>query len=149
MTLRQSFRPLRPELDNFLFATVGDEIDGMPLSVISALTRVGLDPWEEAGRLSRLGSREAVEQLSRLIAELPGILRPLGESREIAGSLVKLLPKYDTDRASGPQVQIRTRYLKLSLPMPSPLWTVLFMLAAALLVSAIVHGRFPFGIGGP
>jgi hypothetical protein len=52
MTLRGSFRPLRPDLDRFLFATVEDEIDGIPLSVISALTRLGLDPWQEAGWLS-------------------------------------------------------------------------------------------------
>ena len=71
MTLRRSFRPLRPDLDRFLFAAVGDEIDGIPLSVISALTRLGLDPWQEAGRLSSLSNREAVEQLARLIAELP------------------------------------------------------------------------------
>jgi hypothetical protein len=51
MTLRQSFRPLQPDLDKLLFATVGDEIGGIPLSVISALTRLGLDPWQEAGRL--------------------------------------------------------------------------------------------------
>src|SRR5215467_11885938 len=85
MTLRGSFRPLRPDLDRFLFATVEDEIDGIPLSVISALTRLGLDPWQEAGRLSSLSNREAVEQLARLIAELPGLFRPLGEAREIAG----------------------------------------------------------------
>ena len=59
MTLRRSFRPLRPDLDKFLFATVGDEIDGIPLSMISALTRLGLDPWQEAGRLSSLSSTAA------------------------------------------------------------------------------------------
>jgi hypothetical protein len=58
--LRRSFRPLRPEFDKFLFATVGDEIDGIPISVVSALARLGLDPREEAGRLSSLGNREAV-----------------------------------------------------------------------------------------
>jgi len=83
MTLRRSFRPLRPDLDKFLFAAVGDEIDGIPLSMISALTRLGLDPWQEAGRLSSLSSREAVEQLARLIAEVPGIFRPLGEARRL------------------------------------------------------------------
>src|SRR6266446_2337840 len=109
MTLRRSFRPLRPDLDKFLFAAVGDEIDGIPLSMISALTRLGLDPWQESGRLSSLSSREAVEQLARLIAEIPGIFRPLGEAREIADGLVGLLPKYDNSRASAPQVQIRPR----------------------------------------
>src|SRR5205823_2743512 len=92
MTLRRSFRPLRPDLDKFLFAAVG-EIDGIPLSTISALTRLGLDPWQEAARLSSLPRREAVEQVARLIAEKPGIFRPLGEAREIADRRVGLLPK--------------------------------------------------------
>jgi hypothetical protein len=64
MTLRRSLRPLRPDLDKFLFATVGDEIDGIPLSVISVLARLGLDAWAEADRLSSLSTREAVEQLA-------------------------------------------------------------------------------------
>ena len=100
MTLRGSFRPLRPDLDKFLFAAVGDEIDGIPLSVISALSRLGLDPWQEAGRLSSLSNREAIEQLARLIAELPGRFRPLDEAREIADRLIQLLPRDDTDRGS-------------------------------------------------
>jgi len=79
MTLRRSFRPLRPDLDKFLFAAVEDEIGGIPLiiSMISAFTRLGLDPWQEAGRLSSLARREAVEQLAQLIAEIPGIFRPV------------------------------------------------------------------------
>jgi hypothetical protein len=149
MTLRRSFRPLRPDLDKFLFATVGDEIDGIPLSMISALTRLGLDPWQEAGRLSSLSSREAVEQLARLIAEIPGIFRPLGEAREIADRLVALLPKHDDSRASARQVQIRPRCSRPTLPQPSQFWVACFVLAAAVLVSVIVHGGFTFGIAIP
>jgi hypothetical protein len=143
MTLRGSFRPLRPDLDRFLFAAVGDEIDGIPLSVISALTRFGLDPWQEAGRLSSLSNREAVEQLARLIAELPGLFRPLDEAREIADRLIQLLPGHDTDRRSTPQVQIP------ALPRRSQPWVACLVLAAAVLVSAFLHGRLPFGIGSP
>ncbi len=149
MTLRRSFRPLRPDLDKFLFAAVGDEVDRIPLSVISALTRLGLDPWKEAGRLSSLSHREAVEQLARLIAELPGISGTLGEAREIAGPLVDLLPQHDTSPTSAPQVQIRPRYRRPALPWPSQFWVVCFVVAAAALVSALVHGGLPFGIGGP
>jgi hypothetical protein len=148
MSLRRPFRPLRPDLDEFLFATVGGETDGIPLSVISALTRLGLDPREEAGRLSSLSTGEAGEQLARLIAELPGLFRPLGEAREIATDLVKLLPACEASRASAPQVQIRPRYRIPTLPKPSQLWVICFVLGAAALVSAIAHGGFPFGIGG-
>ena len=149
MTLRRSFRPLRPDLDKFLFAAVGDEIDGIQLSMISALTRLGLDPRQEAHRLSSLSSREAVEQLARLIAEIPGIFRPLGEARKIADGLVALLPKHDDSRASARQVQIRPRYSRPTLPQPSQFWVACFVVAAAVLVSAIVHGGFMFGIGIP
>ena len=148
MSLRRPFRPLRPDLDEFLFATVGGEIDGMPLSVISALTRLGLDPREEAGRLSSLSAGEAGEQLARLIAELPGLFRPLGEAREIANGLVTLLPTREETRAAAPQVQIRPRYRIPTLPKPTQLWVICFVLGAAVLVSAIAHGGFPFGIGG-
>jgi hypothetical protein len=149
MTLCRSFYPLRPDLDKFLFAEVGDEIDGVPLSMISALTRLGLDPWQEAGRLSSLSRREAVEQLARLIAEIPGIFRPIGKAREIADGLVGLLPKHDDSRAATPQVQIRPRYSRPMLSQPSQFWLACAVLAAAVLVSAIAHGGFTFGIGIP
>src|SRR5881628_1971293 len=110
MTLRRPLRPLRPDLDQFLFATVGDEIDGIPLRVISVLTRLGLDPWKEADRLSSLSTPEAVEQLARLTAELPGMSRPLSEAREIADRLVGLLPQHDRHPTSAPQVQIGPRH---------------------------------------
>jgi hypothetical protein len=148
---RGSYRPLRPDLDKFLFAEVEDETDEMPLSVISALTRLGLDPWEEAGRLSSLRDREAVEQLARLIAELPGNSHPLREAREIASTLVPLLPNHNSSPTSALQVQIRPRYCKalLTLPKLSQFWVACFVLAAAAVVSALLHGGFPFGIGSP
>jgi len=143
---RGSFHPLRPDLDKFLFAEVEDETDEMPLSVISALTRLGLDPWEEAGRLSSLRNREAVEQLARLIAELPGNFHPLREAREIASTLVPLLPNHNSSPTSALQVQIRPRYCKalLTLPKLSQFWVACFVLAAAAVVSALLHGGFPF-----
>ena len=63
------------------------------MSVISVLTRLGLDPLS-------LSNREAIEQLALLIAELPGLFRPLGEAREIADRLIQLLPRHDSDRRS-------------------------------------------------
>jgi hypothetical protein len=148
MTLRGSYRPWRPDLDRFLSATVEDEIDGVPLSVVSALTRLGLDPWQEAGRLSSMSNREAIEQLARLIGELPGLFRPLGEAREIAGRLIQLLPRQDADRRPTPQVQILC-YLRPAPSRTSQLWVACLVLAAAVLVSAFLHGGLPFGIGSP
>jgi hypothetical protein len=147
MALRVSFQPLRPDLDNFLFAAVGAEQDGIPLSMLSALTRLGLDPWDEAGRLSSLSKREAVEQLARLIAELPGACRPLPEAREIAGALIERLPKYDSDRAA-PPVRARRRRRWPMMPRQSQFWMFCLVFGAAALFSIILHG-FPFGMGSP
>jgi hypothetical protein len=149
MTLRRPFRPLRPDWDKFLFSPIGDQINGIPVSVISALTRLGLDPWQEAGRISSLSRCEAVEQLARLIAEIPGMFRPHGEAREISDRLVGLLPKHDDSRAATPQVQIRPRYSRPTLPRSSQFWLACFVLAAAVLVSAIIYAGSLFGFGIP
>jgi len=139
MALRGSLRPADDDI--FPFTTVGDEIDGVPLSVISGLTRLGLDPWQEAERASSLSNREAIG--------LPGLFRPLGEARVSADRLIQLLPRHDTDRRSTPQVQIRLCYLRPALSRTSQLWVACFVLAAAVLVSAFLHGGLPFGIGSP
>lgn len=147
--LRRPFRPLRPELDKFLLAAVGPEVDGLPLSAISALARLGLDPREEAGRLSSLSAREAAEQLARLIVELPEQPRSLQEARVIAKGLVDLLPEHGPGRISAPQVPMRQLWRAAALPKRSPLWIACLVLAAAVLLSAVIHGGFPFGIGNP
>ena len=118
------------------------------MSVISALTRLGLDPWQEARQLS-LSNREAIEQLALLIAELPGLFRPLGEAREIAGRLIQLLPRHDADSRSTPQVQIRLCYLRPALSRRARHWVACLVLAAAVLVNAFAQGGLPFGIGSP
>jgi hypothetical protein len=151
MTLRESFRPLRPDLDNFLFAAVGEEQNGIPLSMVSALTRLGLDPWAEAGRLSSLGKREAVEQLARLIVGLPGTFRALAEAREIAGGLVERLPRYDSSSGFPPPSKLGRRRFHWpswpSLPRQSQFMVFCVVVAAAALVSIFLHGGFPFGTG--
>lgn len=149
MTLRRSFRPLRPDLDRFLFAQVGNEVEGVPLSVISALTRLGLDPWEEATRLSSFSEREAAEQLTRLLADLPGHPDHLRDTRQIAAGLVSLLPEGGSSSTRMPQIQIRPRFWAERFPKLSQLWVGCFVVAAAVLLSAVIHTGFPFGFGGP
>jgi hypothetical protein len=149
LTSRPPIRALRPDLDKFLFATVGEETNGIPLSVVSAFARLGVDPWEEAGRLSVLSRDEAAEQLARLIAETPGRSRALAEAREVARPLVVLLPNHDTAPRIASQIQIRPRYLKLAAALPTPYWIVGGVLTAAVLFSAIAHHGIIFGLGGP
>jgi hypothetical protein len=136
---------LRPDLDNFLFAEIGEEKDGIQLSMISVLTRLGLDPWDEAGRLSALSRPEAGQQLGRLIAELPDACRPLAEAREIAARLVEQLPRNDSNRQQPAQIRFRWP----TVPGRSRWLMFCLVAAAAALVSLILHSGFPFGIGSP
>jgi hypothetical protein len=54
MTLPPRFSLLHSDPNDFLFALVGDQQNGMPLNVIPALTRLDIDPWAEAARLAAL-----------------------------------------------------------------------------------------------
>jgi hypothetical protein len=62
------------------------------LSVVSGLTRLGLDPWEEATRLTPLPKARAAEALATLIGRLPiRRTQPL-DDLAISRRLVELLP---------------------------------------------------------
>jgi hypothetical protein len=92
MALSARFSLLHSNLNDFLFASVGEEQNGVTLSVVSALTRLGLDPWEEAARLTPLPKARAAEALAALIARLP-ISRTLSsDDLAISQRLVELLP---------------------------------------------------------
>lgn len=81
------------EFNDFLYAPVSDKADQMPLSVLSALTRLGLDPWGEASELSKLPKDTAIQRLSDLIARLPSMQSGKIDSAVAATRLVALLPR--------------------------------------------------------
>jgi hypothetical protein len=64
----------------------------MPVSVLSALARLDLDPWKEAAELSELAKNTAAQRLASLIARLPGGRWTQADSVPIADRLIKLLP---------------------------------------------------------
>jgi hypothetical protein len=53
--------------EEFLYTEIGEQENGMPLSMVSALTRLGLDPWDEARRLASLPAAAAAAAVSDLI----------------------------------------------------------------------------------
>jgi hypothetical protein len=80
------------EFDAFLFAAVGDDNNGMLLSVLSALARLDVDPWQEAADLARLPGSAATERLTSLIAALPGRPASQPDPGTISARLIALLP---------------------------------------------------------
>ncbi len=79
--------------DAFLFAPIVDESGVMRLSVLSALARMDVDPWEEAARLATLSTSDAERSLVSILDLFPGHPPSSPETDVLAARLVALLPK--------------------------------------------------------
>jgi hypothetical protein len=80
------------EFNDFLFAPIGEQENETPLSVLSALARLDVDPWQEASRLAQLPKYQAIQDLGSMIGGLRGGRWKVSESNMIAARLVELLP---------------------------------------------------------
>ncbi len=76
------------DFERFVYADVLKESNGMELSVLSALSRRGLDPWQEAQRLAQLPGLVAADGLDPLRSTCRSIitLRREGDSRTPRGA---------------------------------------------------------------
>jgi hypothetical protein len=120
MTTTDASALSRSDLNDFLFADVGTEASGMPLSVLSVLARLGMDPWQEAGRLAKLPRQAAVDGLAGIIAAMPASLWSLQEATAIAARLVALLPAGGRAAGGG-----------LATPRTNKKWAIVLALTAA------------------
>lgn len=96
MTLRPEYSLGHSVYNAFLFAAVGEEKAGVPLTVLTALTRLGVDPWQEAARLSDLPREVAARAFALTIAELPEGDWKAADAETIAARLVNWLPSHST-----------------------------------------------------
>ena len=87
-----SVAQFRSEFDDFLYAPVDERDGGTFLSVLSALARLDVDPWQEAASLAQMSRENATQRLASLIAALPGGLLAHLEPRTIAARLIARLP---------------------------------------------------------
>ena len=92
MTHFNSHFPRQSVFDKFLFASIGDERNGTPLSVLSFLARQDLDPWLEAEKLAALPEESATRALASMFAALRDWPTAGPDTRTIAARLVTLLP---------------------------------------------------------
>jgi hypothetical protein len=83
----------RPELNAFLFASVGEDKSGIEVTVLSALLRLGFDPWQEAARLSELPKETAARTLAAAFALLPEGDWQIPQMANLAARLVDYLPR--------------------------------------------------------
>lgn len=90
---------LGSEFNDFLFAPIGEDKNGMLLTVLSALARRDLDPWKAAAEFAGLPGETAVQRLVSLISTLPYGASPQTDPRTIAARVVALLPRCTDPKA--------------------------------------------------
>ncbi len=94
MTLRSEFILHRSEFNEFLYAPVGCGENGLPITVLSVLARLNVDPWREAARLADLPKDMAIAALTKLIALIPETQDWLAwDARTTAVRLIGVLPR--------------------------------------------------------
>ena len=93
MTLRPEYSLGHSAYNDFLFGSLGQDAGGTEITVLSALSRLGIDPWQEAARLAALPRDAAAEALAATIARLPDGTWPEAEAAKIAARLVTALPE--------------------------------------------------------
>jgi len=93
MTLTPQLSHGRSEFNPFLFASVGEDEAGVDITVLSALARLGFDPWGEAARLADLPKEAATQALTATIALLPLGNWKAADVRDIAVRLIDSLPR--------------------------------------------------------
>ena len=140
MALPAEFSLLHSEFNGFLFAPIGDQTGGLPLSVLSALTRLGMDPWREAARLSDLPKDLAVAELSGSINRLPRKCWEQSDTQGIAARLIELLPHRGAFAATQPATPSPTKRA----PLPVILWAIVLALGAAVFLQIAMSGDPPW-----
>jgi len=79
--------------EEFLFTEIGEQENGMPVSMVSALTRLGLDPWDEARRLASLPATGAVTAIGELIKRTSVFTAQASALPSLTGRLAALLAR--------------------------------------------------------
>lgn len=109
----------------------------MLLSVVSALARLDLDPWQETANLARLPRKTATERLTAYIVALPNRPSAQQDTGAIAASLIALLPHQSSSNSLSAKASP-------DLGIPAALQSQLFLCLAVVLM--VLLGSL--GLGG-
>jgi hypothetical protein len=94
MATSDAFALKNSGLNAFLFAEVGEELNGSPLTILSVLARLGKDPWAEAGKWVNMPRAAILERLTQSISQMPLSPQALTDARATAARLILLLPSH-------------------------------------------------------
>ena len=133
MTTSPSVSYLTPQFDDFLFARINEDSEATPLSVLSVLARLGVDPWEEAAKLARLERVSAAKRLVEFIAATPGAPTAYLSAKTVSDRLIDLLPS-----SAGVTIQPRQeRGVRASTKSRFLSWPVVIAVILAILLIVI------------
>jgi hypothetical protein len=102
---------LSPKYDAFLFAVICEDDNGTQISVLSALTRMDVDPWEEAACLDRMAGTRARKRFVAVLDKISGQNWNGPQKEELASRLIGLLPSFKGNTNSVPASEISLRLL--------------------------------------
>jgi hypothetical protein len=136
MTTSASVSYLTPQFDDFLFARIDEDNEATPLSVLSVLARLGVDPWDEAAKLAQLPRVSAAERLVAFIAATPGAPAAYLNAKTVCDRLIDLLP-------SPAGVTVQTRQHGASALTKSRFVILLVLIAVLLAIQLIATSRQP------
>src|ERR1041384_3166778 len=78
--------------ERFLYASICEQNNGTQVTVLSALVRAGIDPWDEARSLTTMPRAKAEATLSSILRQSFD-QNPIGlEAEVVSARLVELLP---------------------------------------------------------
>jgi hypothetical protein len=89
---------LRTDLNDFLFSPIACDEGGLHLTMLSALARSGVDPWDEAARLAALTREAATQSIVQMLALVPNGPSPGDQTTSMATTLVAQLHSPTTHR---------------------------------------------------
>lgn len=96
--------PNPPELERFLYASVGEDRRGSAVTVLSAPARQNLDLWAEAAEHAALGREAAVTRLALLMSrvrDVPTLGQDHGSvGRDLTCLLTKGAARFDSPGAA-------------------------------------------------
>jgi hypothetical protein len=115
------------DLNAFLFADVGTELNGSALTILSVLARLGQDPWAAAARWANMPKAAAIQGLAQSIGKMPLTPQALAETFATASALVQLLP-------------VQARNIRQGVSETSRAPTILELAPITLLVLSLIFG---------
>jgi hypothetical protein len=131
---------LGAEFNPFLFASIDDGVSEEPLSVVSTLARLDLDPWQAAVVLTLMPRRAAIERSDTLLAKVSLAAPSCPESGAIAPRLIGFLPRRDS--SGGAAIGRTTKHRACAL-IDARAITVLYLTATLSMMCYLTTVRHP------